>query len=189
MENMSDDDPWSQDFLANNSLGAGAFKLTSWDRGATMTMERYDGYHLGWDDQAIDKVRFIVTHEEATVKALAASGELSMSSDAQANETYDSIGKMDGYRIISYPTATNFYLKLNHQVSPTDDVDIRKAIAYGTDYDTIAQHCCRVNHWRGQCLPYSPVLMLMIWNYPNSIWKKQGSMSRKALMLVVDHRC
>lgn len=137
MENMSDDDPWSQDFLANNSLGAGAFKLTSWDRGATMTMERYDGYHLGWDDQAIDKVRFIVTHEEATVKALAAAGELSMSSDAQAIETYDAIGKMDGYRIISYPTATNFYLKLNHQASPTDDVDIRKAIAYATDYDTI----------------------------------------------------
>ena len=136
-ENMSDDDPWSQDFLANNSLGAGAFKLTSWDRGATMTMERYDGYHLGWDDQAIDKVRFIVTHEEATVKALAAAGELSMSSDAQAIETYEAIGKMDGYRILSYPTATNFYLKLNHQVSPTDDVNIRKAVAYATDYDTI----------------------------------------------------
>ena len=136
-ENMSDDDPWSQDFLANNSIGAGAFKLTNWDRGATMTMERYGGYHLGWDDQAIDKVRFIVTHEEATVKALAASGELSMSSDAQAIETYEAIGKMDGYRILSYPTATNFYLKLNHQVAPTDDVNIRKAVAYATDYDTI----------------------------------------------------
>ena len=143
----SEDDPWAQEYLANNSIGAGAYSLKSWERGATMTIEKYDGYHLGWDDQSIDEVRFVVTNEEATVKALAASGELSMSSDAQAQETYDAIGKMDGYRIISYPTATNFYFKLNHQVAPTDDVNIRKALAYATDYETI----------RGALLPGEPL--------------------------------
>lgn len=135
----TDADPWAQEYLANTSAGAGAYSLKNWDRGSTMTITRYDGYHLGWDDQPIDEVRFIVTNEEATVKALAASGELSMSSDAQAQETYDAIGKMDGYRIDSYPTATNFYFKLNHQVAPTDDVNIRKALAYATDYDTIRE--------------------------------------------------
>ena len=135
--NKTDSDPWAQDFIANNSIGAGAYKLDSWDRGATMTMKAYEGYHLGWSDQPVLEVRFIVTNEEATVKALAASGELSMSSDAQAQETYDSIGKMDGYRVIQYPTATNFYLKLNNQVAPTDDVNIRKAVALATDYNTI----------------------------------------------------
>lgn len=133
----TDSDEWSQDYLANNSLGAGAYMLDNWDRGSAMTIKKFDDYHLGWDNQAIDEVRFVVTNEEATVKALAASGELSMSSDAQAQETYDSIAKMDGYRIISYPTATNFLFKLNHQVAPTDDVNIRKALALATDYDTI----------------------------------------------------
>ena len=124
-------------FSQQYNWGLVAYKLTNWERGSTMTMERFADYHLGWNNQPIDKVRFIVTHEEATVKALAASGELTMSSDAQAVETYDAIGNIDGYRIISYPTATNFYLKLNHQVSPTDDVNIRKAIAFATDYETI----------------------------------------------------
>lgn len=136
-EHKSDSDPWAQDYIANNSLGAGAYMLDNWERGATMTIKMYDGYHLGWSDQPVEEVRFIVTNEEATVKALAASGTLSMSSDGQAQETYDAIGKMDGYRIVSYPTATNFYLKLNHQVSPTDDVNIRKAIAFATDYNTV----------------------------------------------------
>jgi len=143
----SDSDPWSQDFLANNSLGAGAFMLDNWERGSAMTIKKFDGYHLGWDDQAIDEVRFVVTNEEATVKALAASGELSMSSDAQAQETYDAIAKMDGYDVVAYPTATNFYLKLNHQVAPTDDVNIRKALAHATDYETI----------RGALLPGEPL--------------------------------
>ena len=136
-ENNTEDDPWATEYLANNSAGAGAYMLDSWNRGANMTIKKYDGYHLGWGDQAIDTVRFIVTNEEATVKALAASGELSMSSDAQAQETYDSIGKLENYRIVTYPTATNFYLKLNHQVAPTDDVNIRRAIAAATDYETI----------------------------------------------------
>lgn len=133
----SADDPWAEKYLANNSIGAGAYKLKSWNRGAEMTIVKYDGYHLGWDKQSIDEVRFIVTNEEATVKSLAAAGILSMSSDFQAQETYDAIAKMKGYRIVSYPTATNFYLKLNHQVAPTDDENIRKAIAYATDYKTI----------------------------------------------------
>lgn len=99
--NKTADDPWAQDYLANNSAGAGAYMLDSWDRGATMTIKKYDGYHLGWDDQSVDEVRFVVTNEEATVKALAASGVLSMSSDAQAQETYDAIAGMEGYQVIS----------------------------------------------------------------------------------------
>ena len=136
-ENAGDDDPWAQDFIANNSIGAGAFMLDSWERGAGMTIRAYDGYHLGWSEDSIDEVRFVVTNEEATVKALAASGELSMSSDGQAQETYDSIGGLENYRIEEYPTATNFYLKLNNSRPPTDDVNIRKAVAYATDYETI----------------------------------------------------
>lgn len=139
MENAADGDPWAQDYVANNSIGAGAFMLDSWDRGARMTIKAYEGYHLGWGEGAIDEVRFVITNEEATVKALAASGELSMSADSQAQETYDSIGALDDYNILEYPTATNFYFKLNNSIAPTDDVNIRKAIAYATDYDTIRE--------------------------------------------------
>ena len=136
-ENATADDQWAQDYIANNSIGAGAYMLDNWERGAGLNIKAYEGYHLGWTDDSIDEVRFVVTNEEATVKALAAAGTLSMSSDAQAQETYDSIGALDDYRIESYGTASNFYFKLNNQRPPTDDVNIRKAIAYATDYATI----------------------------------------------------
>jgi peptide/nickel transport system substrate-binding protein len=139
MENATDADPWAQDYLANASGGAGAFMLDSWNRGASMTLKAYDGYHLGWDDDSIDEVRFIVTNEEATVKALAQAGELSMSSDGQAQETYAAIGALEDYSILEYPTATNFYFKLNNQRPPTDDVNIRRALALATDYETIRE--------------------------------------------------
>ncbi|MFK7861515.1 MAG: ABC transporter substrate-binding protein [Granulosicoccus sp.] len=135
--NKTDSDPWAQEFIANNTIGAGPFALDSWERGGRMIIKRYQDYHLGWSDKPIDEVRFIVTNEEATVKALAASGELSMSSDGQAQETFDAIDKMDGYSTLSFPTASNFYFKLNNQIPPTNDINIRRAIALATDYETI----------------------------------------------------
>lgn len=132
------DDEWGETYLADQPAGAGPYMLESWRHGAEMIMERYADYHMGWpNEKPIDELRFVVTRDEATVKALATKGELGMSSQYQSNETYDAISKMPGYKIIAADTATAFYLKLNNQKAPTDDVHIRRAIAYATDYETI----------------------------------------------------
>ncbi|MEX0954975.1 MAG: ABC transporter substrate-binding protein [Rhizobiaceae bacterium] len=131
---------WGQDFLAENSAGAGPYNLSGWTRGAEMILQRYDGYHAGWpNDRPIDELRFVVTRDEATVRALAQRGELGMSSQYQGSETYDAIEKLDDYKLIEATTATGFYLKVNNQVAPTDDVHIRRAIAYAMDYATIRE--------------------------------------------------
>lgn len=133
-----DDGEWGENYLAENPAGAGPYRLTGWTRGAQMTMERYEDYHMGWPkERPIDELRFVVTRDEATVKALATKGELGMSSQYQSNETYEAIEKLENYKIIAADTATAFYIKLNNQVPPTDDVHIRRAIAYAIDYETV----------------------------------------------------
>ena len=102
-----------------------------------MVIKRVEDYYGGWNDTPIDEVRWIVTNDEATVRSLAASGELTMTSQYQSPETYDALVAMGRFRLESQPTSTAFYLKLNNQVVPTDDEHIRRAIALATDYDTI----------------------------------------------------
>ncbi len=132
------DDEWGETYLADASAGAGPYELESWTRGAQMVLERYPDYHAGWPhEKPIDELRFVITRDEATVKALATKGDLGMSSQYQGNETYEAISKMDNYKIVSADTATGFYLKLNNQAAPTDDVHIRRAIALATDYETV----------------------------------------------------
>lgn len=129
---------WAETYLADNPAGAGPYRLADWSRGAQMTLERYEDYHAGWPNKRpIDELRFVITRDEATVKALATRGELGMSSQYQNNETYEAIEKLDDYKIIAADTATGFYIKLNNQVPPTDDVHIRRAIAYAMDYETV----------------------------------------------------
>ncbi|CCN73009.1 ABC transporter substrate-binding protein [Vibrio nigripulchritudo] len=130
-------DKWAEDYIAENVLGAGPYKKVSWQRGSRMMLERYTGYHGSFGDKPIDKVRLLVTNDEATVKALANKEELHLTSVYQAEETYSALAKLKNYEIDKQKTATGFYIKLNNKVAPTDDVNIRKAIAYAVDYATI----------------------------------------------------
>jgi peptide/nickel transport system substrate-binding protein len=102
-----------------------------------MIIDRDPNYYRGWGDGAIDEVRFVITSDEATVRSMAASGELTMSSQYQSPDTYDALAKMPRFKIVKGVTAVAFYLKLNTKVAPTDDVHIRKALALATDYETV----------------------------------------------------
>lgn len=135
--NGGDDD--GETFLASNVAGAGPYMLQDWDRGSRMIVTRYEGYHAGWHDGAIDEIRWVVTSDEATVRSLAASGELTMTSQYQATETYEALAALDRFYVAEADTATAFYYKLNTQIPPTDDVHIRRAIACATDYETIRE--------------------------------------------------
>lgn len=130
---------WGRAFVGENSVGSGPYSLESWDRGSRIVFERYEGWHAGWHDGAIDEVRVIIATDEATVRALAASGELTMTSQFSSPETYAALDRMDHFRLVSAPTGTGYYFKLNTQVAPTDDVHVRRAIAYATDYETIRE--------------------------------------------------
>ncbi len=133
--NAGNDD--GQTYLSQTTAGAGPYTLTSWDRGSQMTIDRNPDYYGGTPKGAIDEVRFIVTNDEATVRSLAASGELTMTSQYQSPDTYAALKAMGRFYIASENTTTAFYLKLNSKVAPTDDVHIRRALACATDYDTI----------------------------------------------------
>ncbi|APH73759.1 ABC transporter substrate-binding protein [Aquibium oceanicum] len=127
----------AQTYLATNVAGSGAYLLKSYDRGTGLTIERNKDYFGSFGDKPIEEVRWIVTSDEATVRSLAASGELTVSSPFQAPETYTALEEMGRFEILKFDTATAFMMKLNTQVAPTDDVHIRRALALATDYDTI----------------------------------------------------
>jgi peptide/nickel transport system substrate-binding protein len=126
-----------QGWLATHVASAGPYTLKSWDRGTGMIIDRDPNYYRGWGEGPIDEVRFVITSDEATVRSMAASGELTMSSQYQSPDTYDALAKMPRFKIEKGVTAIAFYLKLNTKVAPTNDLHIRRALALATDYETV----------------------------------------------------
>ncbi len=47
--------------------------------------------------------------------------------------------KAQGFTIVSAPTDSVFYLKMNTRKAPTDDIHVRRAIALAFDYNTVRQ--------------------------------------------------
>ncbi|NLS18690.1 ABC transporter substrate-binding protein [Rhizobium sp. P40RR-XXII] len=138
--NTKSDDKWGEAYVGEHSAGSGPYKLVSYNRSADMVIARNLDYFLGWTKGTpIDEVRFVQTSDDATVKALAEKGELGLSSHGLGNDTYETIGKMPGYKLLQSTTAGGFVIKLNSKVYPTDDVHVRRAIAYATDYKTIQE--------------------------------------------------
>jgi peptide/nickel transport system substrate-binding protein len=151
--NVTPTDKWAEDYLASHAAGSGPFSLVSYNRGGELVIKRNEKYHLGFPQHPIDEVRFVPTKDEATVKALAQRGEVHLTSRYQANETFDALAKLPNYRIIKNPTAAGFYFKLNHTVAPTDDIHVRRAIAYGVDYKTIRDVLYPGSEMRGPLPP------------------------------------
>ncbi|MBT9382831.1 ABC transporter substrate-binding protein [Pseudooceanicola sp. CBS1P-1] len=138
--NATTDDPLGEAYVGEHSSGSGPYALVSYNRSADMVIKRNPDYFLGWDKGTpIDEVRFVQTSDDATVRALAEKGELGLSSHGLGNDTFEAISKMPGYKLIQTRTAGGFQIKLNTKVYPTDDIHVRRAIAYATDYDTIQQ--------------------------------------------------
>ena len=79
----------------------------------------------------------IINTNDATVQTLAKTGQLQMTSQFQATETYDALAKQPDWKITKTLTNSVFYLKLNTQRPPFDDVHVRRAVAAAIDYATI----------------------------------------------------
>ncbi|SOH95136.1 peptide/nickel transport system substrate-binding protein [Monaibacterium marinum] len=133
---------WGEDVIAEQTYGAGPYSVASWNRGAEFILSRNTNYYAGFeggDGAPIDTVRFVITNDEATVRALATSGQLGFSASTHTNETYAALDGLDNYSVAVIPTVTNLYLKLNTQLAPTDDIHVRRALQYATDYTLIRE--------------------------------------------------
>ncbi len=138
--NAKPDDKWGEAYVGEHSAGSGPYSLVSYNRSADMVIARNPDYFGGWTTgKPIDEVRFIQTSDDATVKALAEKGDLGLSSHGLGNDTYESIGKMPNYKLIQTRISGGFVIKLNTKTYPTDDIHVRRAIAYATDYKTIQE--------------------------------------------------
>lgn len=126
-------------FLLTNDAGSGAYKVKEMRTEEYLLMEKFNDYWMGWDDkpQAPNTVQLLGGVDTASMKTMIARGELDASDDAQTAETYDALDALEGVDVLRAPIGVNFNIMLNTKLAPTDDVHLRKALAFATDYDTI----------------------------------------------------
>lgn len=119
-----------------NPVGAGPYKLTEWDMGQSITMERFDGYYDGMPN--IEKVIFKIVPDTAARVMQLEAGEIQM---AQVTaKTAESLKENENYKIYKMATADYRAIAYNFG-SPLFEKypELANILSYGIDRDTIVQ--------------------------------------------------
>lgn len=128
---------YGQAYLGNNDAGSGPYTLGKLVDGTQMTINRNKTYFKKFPAGAYDTVNVLNNGNDATLQSMAKTGQLQMTSQLQTPEFYSAMAKLPGWKVLSVPSRMVFYLKMNNQRAPFDDVNVRKAVAAAIDYKTL----------------------------------------------------
>lgn len=147
-----------QKFLNNTDAGTGAYKVGSFERGTELVLEKNEEYFLDFPEASFDRVRVQIIKEDATVRSLMKTEELDMTYQYQAEETFNAVDEMGHAEVQEFPTFGLLYDMINTQKPPTDDIAVRKALAWGFDYETVVNEIIPVHQRaKGPMAPTWPV--------------------------------
>jgi peptide/nickel transport system substrate-binding protein len=127
--------------LGENPIGAGPFKLESWERGSRVVLTKFDDY---WEEGKpyLDKIIFKIIIEEFTRLSSLRSGDL----DIVYNMSFANVEKLEGNKDFNtnvFGTYIVYYLALNMKKAPFNDVRVRQALNYAIDRSSITKAVIR----------------------------------------------
>ncbi len=120
---------------ALNPNGSGPFRLTEWQLGEGLTLERFDDYHLEPAGVAKVSVRF-------------AGGSVEQFENDELDQAFVGLNDIERVRdpasdlnaqYVTRSELSIFYLAFNVSTPPFDDVNVRLALAHSIDKTTITQ--------------------------------------------------
>lgn len=127
---------YAQAYLKNNVAGSGPYKLESWSSGNKMVFTKFDNYWKEWEENQFDSARMEIVKEPSTIKLMLKQGKADLTSTYQDPSLYKEASQDKDVKLYKSPQLQLFHLPINTQKKPTDDINVRKAIAHAFDYKT-----------------------------------------------------
>ncbi|MDA4121117.1 MAG: ABC transporter substrate-binding protein [Thaumarchaeota archaeon] len=124
-------------WLLTHDAGSGPYQMVSANLLSDMTFSAYANYWNGTNANQPQTVKFIGTSDPATVNALFSKGQIQITDQWQPYSNVQSLAALKGAKIVHIPTVNEFYLMVNTQAAPTDDILVREAMSYAFNYTAI----------------------------------------------------
>lgn len=128
---------YGKKWLMVNDAGSGPYGVKEMKTEEYLIMKRYADYWGGWDKGAPESIKMLGGLEATAVRTMISRGELHITNDAQTPEAYNAMDAMNGVDVVRPLSGVNVNLMLNTKGAPTDDIHVRRAMAYATDYETV----------------------------------------------------
>ncbi|MBO4693896.1 MAG: peptide ABC transporter substrate-binding protein [Clostridia bacterium] len=118
----------------------GPYMIDSWTPGERIVCKKNPNYNGGWDKEKIvtDKINFLLLEDSSAAYAAYTSGEALMVKDVPTEEIPGLKKAEDGGDFYVDTILGTYYLNLNCDKKPFNDVNVRKALNLAIDRDYIA---------------------------------------------------
>lgn len=129
-------DPWAAEYLKLNVAGGGAYKIETWESGQQTVYVRNDDWKSG-KLPAMRRVMIRQIPNSGNRRAFLEKGDADMAFGLPQKDFSElaSAGKLD---VIGTPIENSmWYLGMNVNKPPFNDVRVRRAVAYALPYDAI----------------------------------------------------
>jgi peptide/nickel transport system substrate-binding protein len=127
---------YGEDYFKNPS-GTGPFKFDQWQKDEFIKLSVYDDY---WGDKpAIDGIIWKVVPEASTRLMEIQSGTVHAIKNIQP-EQLETVVSDDQLNLIQVPGSNLFYIAINHQAEPFDDLRVRQAVCHAIDFDKLVEN-------------------------------------------------
>ncbi len=125
-------------WLKQNEAGSGPFTIKRWEPGSVYEFARFPEYWFKAEGvaQPLDGFVWRIIRESATKRIALEEGEISYGDNFTA-EDIEALRQEQTLAVNDSPSLSAFAIKLNNQVGPTADINVRKALSYAFDYDAV----------------------------------------------------
>ncbi|MFG1413841.1 ABC transporter substrate-binding protein [Xanthobacter sp. VTT E-85241] len=135
-KNATAQDPWGLEYVKQNTVGSGAYKVTKWTPGTEVVFERNDKW-VGGPMPKIKRVIWRMVPSAGNRRALLERGDADISYDLP-NKDFVELKDSGKLTIISTPYSNGLqYIGMNVTKPPFDNLKVRQAIAYAIPYQKI----------------------------------------------------
>lgn len=147
---------YGKTWLLTNDAGSGAYKTVEFKLDEYLLAERFDDYFLGWDENAPQYFRISNMTDSVAVRTAMSNKELEITDELQPLENYNTMAAMDGIDLAANVSGNTFNMMMNTKTIYTDDIHLRKAVAYCFDYETL-----RTDIYPGAVASQGPVAVVL----------------------------
>ncbi|WP_119460816.1 ABC transporter substrate-binding protein [Rhodospirillaceae bacterium SYSU D60014] len=124
----------AQGYLADHSMGSGAFQVASWEKGQRIVME--PNPHYGGPEPFFEQVVIRIVKEATARRLQLEKGDLDIAEEIPVDQL-SAMAEVPGVTIVDEPSFYVTYLYLNNERAPLDNVKVRQALSYAIDYQGI----------------------------------------------------
>ncbi len=125
-------------YLQSKDAGSGPYSIAEFRAGEGVTLKAFDGYVIRkFEPGTPREVRLRIIPETVTLETKTLAGEFDLTFANPEPARVKLFSENPKFAVDRWPTLNNYYVVMNNTKPPLDDENVRKAISYAYDRNTV----------------------------------------------------